>query len=521
VTTFDPGKAARAIAFFEKVLRHSKGQFKGQLFELLPWQRQIIADVFGTVDEDGFRIIREVYLEVPKKNGKSTLAAGIALLGLLGDCEPGAEVYSAAAAKDQAALVFREACSMVDQSPLLKSKLKVLAAVKKIIKRDDPSAFYAAISADGDVQDGINPHMVVADEIHRWKVEKALGLHDILTKGMIMRRQPLWFGITTAGEEEGSPLAWRYHQKAEMQAKGAIREPSFYGKIFSAGDLDWQSREARVLANPSHEDNGGPLRDKALVAELAKAQADAAEVQAYKRFHLNLWTQKDDACISAEEWALGAVPRRSLVEQPCYLGLDLSSTEDLSAMVALFPREDGTADVLPFFWIPAANVDRIVKKTKVQELYNWIRDGHLETTPGNVIDYRHIANKIRWAREVFDVQGVVFDIAFSRQISIQLAEEGMPVVEVNYKPGKMNEPTREVLRLIKAGALRHENHPVLRAHALSVGLRSNNADEVMFSKPDRARSSKRVDGMAALSVAMYGAIRATATTKPEIFSLSA
>ena len=206
---FDSNRASCALNFFEGCLKDGKGEFAGKPFLLMDWQLEIIRDIFGTLDELGHRQYQKAYIEVPKKNGKSELAAGVALYCLIADGEPGAEVYSAAASKDQAALVYKVAASMVDKSPILSKRLRVLRSTKIIIKRKDPESFYRAISADGDLQDGINPHCVIADELHRWKVGKALDLWEILERGTIARRQPLMLAITTAGVQDESPLCWR------------------------------------------------------------------------------------------------------------------------------------------------------------------------------------------------------------------------------------------------------------------------------------------------------------------------
>ncbi len=349
------------MAFFQRVLRHPTERFSP--FLLLPWQVDYIKQVFGWVDEStGYRLIRRSYLEVPKKNGKSEMAAGLALYMLAMDGEPGAKVYLAATTKEQAGIVFKTAASMVDVSPQLRAKLKVIRSTKVIISRTSPDCFIQTISADGNAQDGINPHCVIVDELHRWRTAASQELLNILVKGTIARKQPIVFEITTAGStQDESPLAWLEHERTRMIEAGDFEDPTFYGKIYAADPADdWTKSSTWNKANPSMEDNGGFLKNKVMAADCQAAINQPSLQNAFKRYQLGIWLSTETEWMPRETWKACGGERRSLVERSCYLGLDLSETTDLTSLVAVFPsvEPDGTTsyDVLPFFWMAEERV---------------------------------------------------------------------------------------------------------------------------------------------------------------------
>ena len=500
---FSEAKADAALNFFELGLKHTKGRFTGQPFLLIDWEYEIISDVFGTLGEDGNRQYQTVYVEVPKKNGKSELAAGVALYCLIADNEPGAEVYSAAAAKDQAALVFKVAASMVEASPILSKKLRVIRSTKTIVKRNDPDSFYRAISADGDIQDGINPHCVIADELHRWKVGKALDLWEVLERGTIARSQPLVFAITTAGIQDESPLCWRYHEYERQVREGIFTDRRFYGKVYGAEDgEDWQDPQVWAKANPSLETRGGFLKVESLEKMAIKAANDPQHLAEFKRFHLNIWGQVENRWMPPDVWASCSGETRPTIGREVYIGLDLSSSIDLTAMVFLFPDEaDDSIDVVPHFWMPEDCVRRreLVDKVPYSE---WIRKGYIRATEGNVIDVREVKTTLAWAKDEFDVKQVCFDPWHAQQLSIELGEEGFTCVPIRQGFQTLSEPMKKLMQMALAGKIRHPGNPVLSWNANCVAVKSDGNDNIKPSKPDRARSSKRIDGISALLNAM-------------------
>lgn len=473
-------------------------------FILLPWQREILRRIFGLLDETGNRLIRKVYLEIPKKNGKSTLAAGLPLFMLLADNEPGAEIYSAATTKDQASIVFREAARLVNRNPLLKARLRVLPSTKRIIRRDDPTSFYCAIAADGGAQDGINPHCVIIDELHRWKTAAHFELYDVLTKGTVARKQPLIFQITTAGStEEDSPLCSGEHDYTINIGTGVFEDRRFYGKIFAADPKDdWTKEETWIKANPSLDANGGFLPLEAIRSEFLKAYNQPRKAPAFKRYHLGIWTSVDEDWMPPDIWARNSAPTRSLIERPCYLGLDLSSTVDLTSLVALFPdAEDESFDVLSFFWLAEERVrerelaDRVPYST-------WIEQGLIEKSKGDVIDLRDIKKKIEWCAEVFSVQQVAFDPHHALQLSIELTDTlGLTCVPVPQRYTHMSEPMKKVMEWALNSKFRHGGNKVLAWNMRCVRARSDENDNIKPVKPDRQKSGKRIDGAVALVLA--------------------
>lgn len=249
-----------ACNFFEKCLFHTQDEWYGKPFILAPWQEEALQKIFGEIDADGRRLIEMAYLEVPKKTGKSEFVAGIILLLLALESMKGGQIYGAASATRQALNVYRAAVKMVEQSEFLSDELRVLRGTNRILRRDDPDSFYAAIAADGDLGDGVNPLVTVADEVHRWKTRKQLENWDVLSNGGITRRQSLTIGITTAGVVNESPLAWRLHEKTRKISAGIVADPKFYGRIYGADPDDDPGAESTWLkAIPSLKQNGGFL----------------------------------------------------------------------------------------------------------------------------------------------------------------------------------------------------------------------------------------------------------------------
>jgi phage terminase large subunit-like protein len=499
---FDQARADRVTRFFERILKHPRE--KNRPFLLIPWQKAFLDEVFGWVDVEGLRQYQEVYLEIAKKNGKSELAAGIALYMLAADGEGACEVYSAATVKKQAAIVFNTAAAMVLASPVLRSMFKVLRSTKTIVKRSDPTSFYKVLAADGDAEDGINPHAVIIDELHRWKTGKALELYDVLTKGTIARSQPLVIEITTAGStEDESPLCFREHERAENVRKGIYEDPRFLGIVFSAetGD-DWTKVSTWEKANPSLKTLGGFLKLDALEKEFQKAINQPSRAAAFKRFHLGLWLSTETEWMSLDIWDRNAGARHSLIERACYAGLDLSSTTDLTSLVLLFPSGDGSFDVLPFFWMARERVrerelaDRVPYQT-------WADQGFLELADGNVIDQSVVKQKLAWAAEVFNLQALAFDPHSAQQLSLDIDREigGFPCIPVPQRFTHLSEPMKKVMEWALQSKLRHEGNPILRWNARCVRAKSDGNDNIRPVKPDRSISSKRIDGMVALILA--------------------
>jgi phage terminase large subunit-like protein len=484
------------------------------------------------------------YLEVPKKAGKTEFVAGILLLVLVTTTTKGCQCYGAAAATRQAMNVYRAACKMVEQSPILSKQLRILRGTNRIVKRSDPDSFYAAVAADGDFGDGVNPAFTVADEVHRWKTRKQLENWDVLSKGGITRRQTLTIGITTAGVQDESPLAWKLHEKTRKIEEGIVKDPRFFGRIYAADAKDDPADPKTWLkANPSLKENGGFL-DKDKIRKEYESAVSEGDLTSFKRYFLNIWDQKDDRAIETVKWdaSAGNWTARGLLEKTpesevrplphdylklffgrrAWAGVDLSMTTDLTAAIFLFPGDGKDEyDILPFFWLPDAKLRKMELKLGVP-LAQWAREGFLELTPNSgVVDYRDVEARLKWGASMFDLQEICWDPWNSRQISVGMVEAGYPCKEIRQSYENLTEATKKFLELVELGGLHHGGHPVMRWNALSASLMHDRKDNVMFTKPNRSKSTARIDGVSAtvnaLSMGMLG--DGQVYTSPEVYTV--
>lgn len=490
---FSEDDADHATAFFEVYLRHSKGQFAGQPFTLEPWQRKIIRDVFGWKRiSNGTRRYRTVYIEVPRKNGKSTLAAGVALYLTTADGEPGAEVYGAALDKEQAMIVFREASNMVKQCPELRELCDVQT---RAIIVPETSSVYRVLSADSDNKHGLNTHGIVFDELH---AQGDRDLFDVLQTSTGARRQPLTFIITTAGSDKNS-VCWEQHDYAVKVRDGVVDDPTFYACIFAAGEGDdWKDPATWKKANPNY---GVSLDPDFLAQQVKEAQEKPAYENTVKRLHLNIWTEQDTRWLPLEVWDDN--PADVAIEEQCegracYIGLDLSSTRDITAAVRVFPRDDGTFDVLPRFYVPRDTAPVRQRRDRVP-YDDWIRAGLIIGTPGNVIDYEFIKADLLEDARRFNLRAIAYDPWSATQIALQLAQDGAPVVEVRQGFASMGEPTKTLEKLVMARKIRHGNNKVLRWMLANAAIDTDPAGNI---KPSKKRAREKIDGVVALIMAL-------------------
>jgi phage terminase large subunit-like protein len=524
---FSQPHADAACNFFEKVLKHTADEWGGKPFILAPWEEEAISEIFGQLDDAGNRQIQMVYLEVPKKAGKTELCAGLILLAMMLDRNLSCQVYGAAAATRQALNVYRAACKMVEQSPILSKKLRLLRGTNRIVKKSDPDSFYAAVAADGDLSDGVNPAVTVADELHRWRNRKHIENWDVLALGGITRTQSLTIAITTAGVQNESPLAWRLHEKTLNIQRGIFTDPTFYGRIYGADkEDDWTDEKTWVKANPSLKENGGFL-DIAKIREKFNASLSDPEAQrSFKRYYLNIWDQKENRCIDLAKWdackgdwkSEGLLPKapednirplpHSLLERfitrKAWPGVDLSLSTDMSAVTFVFRADDGYYDVLPFFWMPEKTIKKAEERDGVP-YRTWASQGFIELCPGDVIDYREVKARLLWGAQMFDIPLFCFDRYNSREISAQMIDEGYECIEINQGYSEMNAPCKKILELVECGKLRHGGHPVLRWNASCLSTESHN-DLIKWVKPDRQRDSTRIDGLQAAADGMAQAM---------------
>ena len=497
---YDASKADRAVIFIEQ-LCHTKGKWDGKPFWLLPWQEQIIRDIFGIVDEQGRRQFRTAYVEVPKKNGKSELAAAVALYLLYADNEPAAEVYGAAADRQQASIVFDVARRMVEKSPALSKRAKLLPSAKRIVNYSN-AGFYQVLSAEVGTKHGLNVSGLIFDELH---TQPNRHLYDVLTKGSgDAREQPLYFLITTAGTDRES-ICYELHCKALDILSGKKIDPSFYPAVFGLQDSDdWTKEENWYKANPSL---GMTIKIDQVRQWFQEANDNPAEENVFKQLRLNMWVSSLTRFIPEQVYDLGNMPidMEALKGRACYGGLDLSSTGDITALVLMFPPRDETEKyiMLPFFWIPSDTIPIRVKRASVP--YDvWQRQGYLYATEGNVIHYGFIEKKIEELGMMYDIREIAFDRWGATQITQDLEGMGFTVVPFGQGYKDMSPPTKEFYKLLMEGRIQHGGQPVMRWMAGNVVVDTDPAGNI---KPTKQKSAEKIDGIVAAIMALDRCIR--------------
>ena len=497
---YDKEYADFAVAFIES-LCHTKGTWAGKTFELMDWQEQIIRDLFGILKPNGYRQFNTAYIEIPKKNGKSELAAAVALLLTCGDGEQRAEVYGAAADRQQASIVFDVAADMVRMCPALNKRVKILASQKRLIY-EPTNSFYQVLSAEAYSKHGFNVHGVVFDELHSQPNRK---LYDVLTKGSgDARMQPLFFLITTAGTDTHS-ICYEVHQKAQDIIDGRKIDPTFYPVIYGADDTeDWTSPKVWKKCNPSLGETIGV--DKVKTA-CESAKQNPGEENSFRQLRLNQWVKQAVRWMPMDKWdkCAFAVNEEQLQGRVCYGGLDLSSTTDITAFVLVFPPldEEDKYIILPYFWIPEDTLDLRVKRDHVP--YDvWERQGYLQTTEGNVVHYGYIEKFIEELGKKFNIR----EIAFDRWGAVQMVQnlEGMGFTVVPFGQGfkDMSPPTKELMKLTLEQKITHGGHPVLRWNMDNIFIRTDPAGNI---KADKEKSTEKIDGAVATIMALDRAIR--------------
>lgn len=483
--------AERVRTFMRKFLRHSKGQWAGKPFELLDWQwEQVIKPLFGWKRADGTRRFRRGYIEVPKKNGKSALCSGISLYLLIGDGEAGAEVYNAAADINQASIVFTEAGNMVEASPALSSRCEVLRSTKRI-NYPSQRSWYKALSADVKTKEGLNIHGLIFDELH---AQPNRDLWDTLIYGGAARRQPMFLSITTAGYDKES-ICYEQHGYARGVLDGSIQDPSFFAYLSAAEEADdWKSPETWKKANPSL---GVTIDISDMEQACKEAQLSPAKENAFRRYRLNQWTEQDVRAIPMDQWkACGRkYDWKDFEGRYCWAGLDLASTNDVTAMVLVFALDGGRFACLPRFWVPEeAGKNREARNR--QRFEAWIRSGLMQVTPGSSCDYDFVRRDIVDLSYKYKFDQIAFDPWNARQLATQLEkDDGLPMIEFRQGFATMNAPTKYFLGLVADQKLEHPNDPVLNWMA---GNFSVDTDPAGNLKPSKKSSAEKIDGIVAL-----------------------
>lgn len=495
---FDEVAAKLPIAFFS-VLKHSKGEWAGRRIELAGWQQFMLWVLFGWKRLDGSRRFRTGYITVGRKNGKTTVLSGVGLYLVVADGEGGAEVYTVATKRDQARIAHGEAVRMVKQSRKLGRELTVF---KDNIHSERTFSKYEPLASDYNSLDGLNPHGVIADEVHAWRVRE---LWDVLERAMGARRQPLMLGITTAGFDNLS-LCWQLQEYGEKVLSGVVDDDSYFALIYTLdeGD-DWEDEGVWLKSNP----NLGVSKSWDYMRRAAeRARQMPSALNAFLRMELNVWTQAESRWVDEAAWArcgLHVVDEARLVGRKCFGGLDLASNTDITAWVMVFPplRLDGLYEVLCRFFIPEDNIQARVRRDRVP--YDvWVREGLITATPGNVTDHAWVIDQIGRDAEVFDVVEVAFDRWGAAHVQTLLQERGLTMVQFGQGFASMAAPMREAERLILDERLAHGDNKVLNWMFGNLVARSDPAGNL---KPDKDKSREKIDGAVGMFMGLDRALR--------------
>lgn len=497
---YDKKKADRAVTFIEN-LCHTKGKWAGTPFWLLPWQEQLIRDIYGIVKPDGNRQFRTAFVEICKKVGKSELAAAVALYLLYADNEPSAEVYGAAADRQQASIVFDVAKQMVEMSPALMKRSKLMGATKRIVNYSN-AGYYQVLSAEVGGKHGFSVSGLVFDEIH---TQPNRQLYDVLTKGSSDARQnPLHFIITTAGNDRHS-IAYELHTKAVDILEGRRVDPTFYPVVYGLkDDDDWEDEANWYKVNPSL---GYTVDIERLRDAYREAKQNPADEVTFKWLRCNMWVSSTVAWIPDAIYMRGneSIEAASLEGRDCYAGLDLSSTGDITALVLIFPPRDENEKyvLLPYFWIPEETIPRRVKANSVP--YDiWEKQGYIMSTEGNVIHYDFIEKFIMDLSEKYHILEIAVDRWNATQMIQNLEGEGFTIVPFGQGFSSMSAPTKEFYRLLMEGRIIHGGNPVLRWMAGNVVIDTDPAGNIKVTK---AKSKEKIDGIVAAIMALDRCIR--------------
>lgn len=508
-------RAQRVVDVFEHLLVHTKGRWARTAFHLTPWQRRdIVEPIFGTVEwsTEAKRFVRRywiAWLEVARGNGKSELCAGVALVLLCADDEPGAEVYGCARDKDQARKVFDVAVRMVELSPVLSRRLKIYRQAKRIVD-ERTGSYYEIVAADAAGNLGHTPHGVIFDEV---VTQPSRELWDAFRTGMGKRDQPLMMAATTAGDDPVGLCAVEHDWTERVQRQPHL-DPHRFGFIrCTPRDADWTDPKVWRFANPGI---GQFVSRRALAAECQEAKESPPKQKAFRQYRLNTWgLAAVNRWMQLDVWdrAAGLVPRDQLLGRSCYAGLDLASTTDLAALCLTFPTQSNghepEFDALWRVWAPEARRQDLDERTGGQASV-WARDGFLRFTEGDVIDYQAILQDLDTDARAFDLRELAYDRWGMTQLSQMLITEGMTVIPMGQGFASMSPPTKAWEGLIRQQRYRHGGNPVMRWMIDNVRVRNDPSGNI---KIDKGRSADKVDGAVAAVMALDRALRSLAPTQ--------
>ncbi len=483
---FDRKAAARAIKFIEN-LKHTKGEWAGQKFRLEPWQQFVVWNIFGWKNGDGTRRFRYVYIEIARKNGKTALSAGIGLYMLFADGESRPEVYSAATVKDQAKICFADAVEIVKATDLR----NYLTPYRNSIAYDLKGGQFKPLSSDYGTHDGLNPSCGIIDEFH---AHKDSGMFDVIKSAFGARRQPLMFIITTAGFNKAG-ACYAYRDNVAKVLRGVNKDDTLFGIIYTLDEKkEWDNPKMWIKSNPNL---GVSLSADYLADQIKDAKNRPEAVRNVMTKNVNLWVDAERTWILDEKWVECVGSPRDLRGCDCWGGLDLSNVSDITAFVLIF-NEDDRFQLLSFFWIPEEKMLEKVRKENIN--YDmWVREGYVKVTPGNVLDYDFVKADILQLCTQYNLRSTAYDRWNSSQTIIDLSNEGMEFSPFGQGYGSMAAPTKQFETLVLTKQIEHFGNPVLRWMLASTVVMTDPAGNI---KPDKAKSTQKIDGIVASIMAL-------------------
>lgn len=496
---FDKAKADKALNFF-MFCKFAEGEFAGQPFVLQPFQKFIVGSLFGWYGPDRYRRFRKAYIEIGKGNGKSPMAAAIGLYGLLADGEEGGEIYSAAVTRDQASISFNDAKKMIQASPALSKR--VLVNVHNLAV-ESTNSYFRPLSSEARSLDGKRVFMAIIDELHEHPTPIVVEKMQAGTKG---RRQPLIFEITNSGYDRNS-VCWHHHEYSEKVLNGTIEDDGWFAYVCCLDEKDdWKDEKVWIKANPNIDIS---VTRKYLREQVKEAIGMPTKENIVKRLNFCIWTQQSNRWIDLTAWDENYshdIDENMLIGRRCYGGLDLSSVSDLTAWVMVFPDEDDPdkIDVLARFWCPE---DRLYDpRNRYQLQYQaWHKQGYIQVTPGNALDYGFIKAQILEDAQKFQVIDINIDRLFqAHQLAMELIDEGLNVIGLGMGYLSMAAPMKDFERRLLAKNINHGGNPVLRWMADNVAVSQDPAGNL---KPNKAESQGKIDGIVALLMALDRASR--------------
>jgi len=488
---FDKKAAEKAIGFIETFVTHTKGELTGQPLKLEKWQSKIVGDIFGWKNKKTYlRKYRTVFIEVPRKNGKSTLCAAIGLYMLFADEERGSEIYSAAGDRSQAGIVFEIAKGMLQQNAELSQRGK---AYRNSIVNGTKGNFYQAISSDSKTKHGFNANCIIFDELH---TQPNRLLFDTLTTSTGSRRQPLTIAITTAGYDKQS-ICYEIYIYAKKVLEGTIKDESFYSVIYEAdADDDITLESTWKKANPNY---GVSLKKEYMQRESQRAVDVPSYQNTFRRLMLNQWTDSHSAWLTSGEWnaCCQEFDYSKLENCEAWGGLDLASTRDLTAFVLLF-NVDGKFVFIPYIFIPEENAKKRSERDGV-DYVAWLRDGHVYGTSGDVADYSFIRAKINELSKKYRIQSICYDRWGASQLIVDLQNDGATLDPFGQGFVSMSMPTKTLEAEILAKNIIHNNNPCMNWCMSNVALQEDPAGNIKVAKN---KSKEKVDPVVALVMAL-------------------